>query len=219
MAGINDALDSLLTNTEEFLKNNAVMIYGSNKGTSGIHRFVMQGTDEDGWKSCAGGATRKVPFYVIYKADSFNGKGAGEKSREFTAHYISMREYNVATRAWEDTDTTHYILPSTGDVDIMVTSKLNGCTFGIGSDANGSRLVSHLRPPTQLGDMEARLKLDTGTRAGFAGGKPDVSIMSSTGQNGTVIGRRITGNWKFYAQRYQIFASAVGIIDSVNLYG
>jgi len=139
-------------------------------------------------------------------------------SNEFTAHYISMREYDVNTGAWEDSDTTHYVLPSTGKVDIMVTSKLNGCTFGIGSDADGSRRVSHLRPPTRLGDKEACLKLDAGTRIGFFGGKLDVGVMSSTGQNGTVIGRRINGNWKYYAQRYQILASAVGINDGVNLY-
>jgi hypothetical protein len=127
-----------------------------------------------------------------------------------------MREYNEATGAWEDTNDTHFTLPARGDIDIVVTSKLNGCTFGIGSTADGTRLVSHLRPPTQLGPAPSRLTLDAGTRSGFEGGRLDASVMSSTDQNGTVIGRRTGTKWKFYAQRFQISAS---FIDSVQTYG
>jgi len=208
-------LASLLQNPKAFLERNALIIYGTTKGGSGIKNFVFQGSDETGWRSASAG---QVPFYVIYQDGTFNGKGSGPKSKAFEAHYISMREYNADTRSWEDSSATHYTLPGGDGPAIMVTSKLNGCTFGIGSKADGSRLVSHLRPPS--GDNQsARLLLDKGTRAGFAGGNIDVSVMSSQSQNGTVIGKRAGSNWTFYAQRFQIFANAVGTITDVQVYG
>ena len=214
---IDTELNSLLTNTKAFLESNALIIYGSNKGGSGIKNFVMQGTDETRWQSAAGGAAKTVPFYVIYDATGFNGKGAGPKSQAFSAHYISMREFNVGTGSWEDANVTHYNLPTNG-ATTMVTSKLNGCTFGIGSNAGGGRLVSHLRPPQEPGPAAGRLYLDKGTRAGFSGGKLDVSVMSSEEQNGTVIGILSRTGWTFFAQRFQMVSGAVGIISNVQVY-
>jgi hypothetical protein len=75
-----------------------------------------------------------------------------------------MREYKNG--AWEDVNTTHYMLPGAGGADMMVTSKLNGCTFGMGSHSAGGRLVSHLRPPNQNPTTDAQV-VSTGTEAGF----------------------------------------------------
>jgi hypothetical protein len=214
---IDDVLNDLLTNTKSFLEQNAIVIYGSNKNGSGQKQFVLQGTDDRNWKTTIGGA-RAVPFYVCYNADGFNGKGAGPKSAPFDTFYISMREFDVKSQSWEDAAATHFTLPANGPT-VMVTSKINGCTFGIGSDANGARLVSHLRPPG--GDVASRLQLDRGTRAGFAGGRLDVSVQSSGVMNGTVIGIRTNAAWTFYAQRFQMLnvnSVTSGMIGEVQVY-
>lgn len=212
---IDDVLQSLLAGPKAFLESNALVIYGSNKSGSGVKNFVLQGTDENGWRSGVGDVQRAVPFFVMYDETGFNAKGSGPKSAPLSAHYVSMREFNTGTGSWEDSSATHYTLPTTGPT-VMVTSKINGCTFGIGSNADGARLVSHLRPPGQA--ATSRLHLDQGTRAGFAGGKLDVSVMSSGEQNGTVLAIRAGANWAFYVQRYQMFSGAVGIINAVQVY-
>ncbi|MBC7843186.1 MAG: hypothetical protein H7099_12775 [Gemmatimonadaceae bacterium] len=213
---IDDVLQTLLAAPKAFLESNALLIYGSNKGGSGPKEFVLQASDETGWRSCVGGATRNVPFYVMYDANGYNAKGSGPKSKPFATHYVSMREYNVTNNSWEDADTTHYLLPTDGPA-VMVTSKLNGCTFGIGSNGSGARLVSHLRP--QSGSSTAvRVGLDQGIRAGFAGGKLDVGIMSSGQENGTILALRTGTKWTFYAQRFQMLASMVGFINDVRVY-
>ena len=213
---IDDVLHSLLTAPKAFLESNALIIYGSNKGGSGVKDFVLQATEDTRWRSGVGGGPSAVPFYVMYDATGFNAKGTGPKSAALSAHYVSMREFSTSTARWEDSSATHYTLPNTGPA-LMVTSKINGCTFGIGSNAKGARLVSHLRPPGQA--AASRLQLDQGTRAGFAGGKLDVSVMSSGEQNGTVLGIRAGSSWTFFAQRYQMFSSAAGIINAVQVYG
>jgi hypothetical protein len=213
---IDDVLQSLLAAPKTFLEANALVIYGSPKSKSGIKDFVLQAGDKTGWQTCVGGL-KSVPFYIIYDAKGFNASATGPQSTAFNAHYVSMREFNADKSSWEDAQTTHYTLPGDGPA-VMVTSKLNGCTFGIGSNAQGARLVSHLRPPNLQGSA-GRLRLDEGTRAGFAGGKLDVGVMSSQGQNGTVLGLRTGSGWKFYAQRFQMFATAVGTITDVQVYG
>lgn len=214
---IDQDLDALLAAPKPFLEANALVIYGSTKGGSQTKDFVLQATS-DVWKTSVGGSMKAAPVYVMYDADGFNAKGVGPQSRRFNAHYISMREYDVRSQRWEDAGATHYTLPGAGGPTVMVTSKLNGCTFGIGSDGGGTRLVSHLRPPTALGGTAARLRLDEGTRAGFSEGKLDVSVMSSTEQNGTVLGLRTGSRWTFYAQRFQMLVGA-GIIGAVQVYG
>lgn len=212
---IDDVLQTLLAAPKAFLESNALLIYGSNKGGSGPKDFVLQASDETGWRSCVGGATRDVPFYVMYDANGYNAKGSGPKSKPLPTHYVSMREFNNGTGSWEDVDTTHYMLPTDGPA-VMVTSKLNGCTFGIGSTGSGARLVSHLRPTG--GSVTARVQLDQGTRAGFAGGTLDVGIMSSAAHNGTILALRAGTKWTFYAQRFQMLSTAKGFINDVRSY-
>jgi hypothetical protein len=213
---IDDVLNDLLTNTKSFLERNAMIIHGSPKSGSGPKKYVLQGTDNKGWKTAIGG-NRSVPFYVCFPEDGFVGSASGPRSRAFDTYYISMREFSAATQSYEEKSATHFTLGDDGP-PVMVTSKLNGCTFGIGSDARGSRLVSHLRPPGAGADNAARLSLDQGIRAGFQGGKLDVSVQSSGMMNGTVIGIRAGQGWTFYAQRFQMVAGAVGIIGEVQVY-
>ena len=208
--------DDLLTNTKTFLDNNLVVIF-SGGGGSGNLEFVLEKTIFTGWTSSAG----PVPRFACYPATWPNvGGGDGSQSQKFDAVYVSMREYDADNQSWEPSAMTHHALDANGPA-VMLTSKLNGCTFGIGSDAAGTRLVSHLRPPklSQVPDAaEGRLILNAGVRAGFAGGTLTTSIMSSDQMNGTVIGIRTGTAWTFYAQRFHSTAPHSGILHGVNVY-
>ncbi len=213
---IDDDLDDLLNNTKAFLDNNLVVIFSAPGGASGNLEFVLEKTIFTGWTSSAG----PVPRYACYPASWLViGGGSGLPSQKFDAQYISMREYDTGSQSWEPNATTHYPLDANGPA-VMLTSKLNGCTFGIGSDAGGTRLVSHLRPPRllEVPMAEGRLILNDGMRAGFAGGTLQVSIMSSDQMNGTIIGIQTGTAWTFYAQRFHSVSPSSGVLEGVNVY-
>ena len=211
---INDDLGSLLTNTKVFLENNALLIHGA-PGLSANHTFVLQATGQEGWKSAVGGV-RNIPRFICYPSASPMDLGVGPRSTAFAAVSVSMRSFNPATHSYEDAATTHHVLPTDGPA-VMVTTMLSGCTFGIGSNAGGARLVSHVQPPEGRRDNAARLLLDQTIRAGFPGGRPNVSVMSSLEQRGTVVGIRTAGAWTFYAQQFS-FAGDAGVVNSVQVY-
>ncbi len=143
--------------------------------------------------------------------------GVGQRSAAFAAVSVSMRSFNAVTGAYEDTATTHHVLPTDGPT-IMVTTMLSGCTFGIGSNAGGARLVSHVRPPEGRRDNQARLLLDQTIRGGFqGGGRLKVSVMSSLDERGTVVGIRTGDAWTFYAQQFS-YVGGVGVVNSVQVY-
>src|SRR5262249_37912823 len=82
---------------------------------------------------------------------------------EFNAYYIPMVQTSDVQGG-----ASHYTLPTTGLPNLMITSKLSGCTFGVGSDANGSKLVSHVQPDSTIADQAQRgTDLATNVRAGF----------------------------------------------------
>lgn len=213
---IDDTLATLVADPRSFLEQNALIIYGSNKSMSGVKQYELIKSTDTGWTSAAA-AGQNVPLYILCPVGYPYGKADGDRSQPLDTHYVSMREYDVNTGSYENTNITNYTLPNAGEPAMMVTSKINGCTFGVGSKA-GARLVSHLRPETKaLGKVESRGVLDQATRAGFEGGHLDASIMSSTVSNGTVLGKREDGEWTVYAQRYQKVGTA-GMITDVQVY-
>ena len=211
---INDDLNSLLNNTRTFLENNALLIHGA-ADPSANHTFVLQATGQEGWKSAVGGV-RDIPRFICYPSESPMDFGVGPRSTPpFAAVSVSMRSFNSVTRTYEDSATTHHVLPVDAPA-VMVTTMLSGCTFGIGSNAGGARLVSHVQPPEGRRDNQARLLLDQTIRAGFPGGRPNVSVMSSLEQRGTVVGIRTGDAWTFYAQQFSYGGG--GVVNSVQVY-
>ena len=110
----------------------------------------------------------------------------------FNAYYIPMVQTANVTAG-----SSHYTLPIAAG-DLMITSKLSGCTFGVGSDAAGAVLVSHVQP-----------------NANAAGGSAALSAAVQTGMNGVqgefrrhseytgfaaVMGRCDGNGWRFYLQ-------------------
>lgn len=207
----------------QWLQGNALVIFGLSRSGSGAQQFRLFKTDRN-WRSAVGGDLRDVPYWTMYATQACQGGVAqgiyASGSAPFDVHYVSMREFKNGQ--WEDANTTHYVLPGNAGADMMVTSKLNGCTFGIGSDANGTRLVSHLRPAnTSPNPLADQVEVARGTEAGFAshGGSLDYRVNSTGADQGTVIGLRSNGSWAFYIQRYRFNVSgqqASGLIDAVT---
>jgi hypothetical protein len=113
--------------------------------------------------------------------------------------YISMRQMN------EQPVDTHFALPHVGGPDIMMTSGLSGCSFGIGIPSAGAQIVSHIQPPNALGGTAGMnvAQLDPVVQAGLQAGqmalfsrntRPDYADKAS------IIGVRRGGRWSFYAQ-------------------
>lgn len=206
------ALSDLRRYPKAFLENNGLLIFGYQRRGSGDAVFRLGLTDTK-WKSVATGSMRDVPLFVMFPDDVGHLKAIpSHTSAAFGVQYVSMREFKNG--AWEDAGTTHHTLTSTGS-DMMVTSKLNGCTFGIGSAAHGSRLVSHMRPPAD--PAIAANQLARGIQSGFAthGVAIDYRVMSTSAQNGTVIGLRANLAWVFHVQRFTMQADMTAIIDAV----
>jgi hypothetical protein len=133
----------------------------------------------------------------------------------FNAHYVAMVDDNPI-------GATYYTLPRTGPTsdanpDIMLTSQLSNCTFGIGSAAPGSQLVCHVQPHTAFDDpnddQAGRRHLRDTVEAGLlAGGVKSifhrenenaVTGYGNTDHRATIIGVRNGTNWKFYEQTYR----------------
>ena len=208
MAQADTALRDLITYPKAFLENNGLMIYSGDRGSGVISfRLVLL---EDQWQSVIGGAARSIPAWGL----AFDGVKLGKartgeaQSAPISAQYVSMREYKNG--GYEAADVTHYTLPGAGGPDVMFTSKLNGCSFGIGSSGGGARLVTHLRPPSGTGPVNERLAaLSGGVDAGFAanGGALDAKVTSDSLQNATILGRRSGTDWKFFVQRFKVAGS------------
>jgi hypothetical protein len=146
----------------------------------------------------------------------------------FNAHYVSMEDDNAL-------GATYYTLPRNGPTsdanpDIMLTSQLSNCTFGIGSAAPGSQLVCHVQAHTNFlgptdpnnpnfdpndptGEAAGRSHLKATVQAGLiAGGthaiyhREDENKKTGYGKKthrATIIGIRNGTNWSFFAQTYR----------------
>jgi hypothetical protein len=217
MAQADTALRDLITYPKAFLENNGLVIYSGDRVSAVTpFRLVLL---EDQWQSVIGGSARSIPAWGLALDGVKLGKARpGEaQSAPISAHYVSMREYKNG--GYEAADVTHYTLPSAGGPDVMFTSKLNGCSFGIGSSGGGTRLVTHLRPPSGNGPANEKLAtLSGGVDAGFAanGGSLAVKVTSDSLQNATILSKRSGTDWKFFVQRFKVVGTfAKPIVEMV----
>ena len=204
-----------------WLQANALVVYGLGTTGSGARQSRLYKTDSTTtgakWQSAVGGDLRDVPYWVMGDTQNYpvgpGGAVLNTGSAPFDVHYVSMREFKNG--AWEDANTTHYLLPANAGADMMVTSKLNGCTFGIGSDAQGARLVSHLRPPNIDPSSDAQ-EVVRGTESGFAGRGATIAtrVNSTMQEQGTVIALRSVTGWTFYIQRFQAVSGQHYLINA-----
>ena len=95
--------------------------------------------------------------------------------------------------------TTHYPLPTSGGPDILLTSQLSGCSFGVGSPSAHTQLVSHIQPSTP-----GNVGLDPQVQSGLIFGQKGIFSRQQGHYAGdelaTIIGIRTSSVWCFYNQ-------------------
>ncbi len=198
---LDDILPEMTRDPVGFLRHYSVLITGSH-GYSGVVDAWFLDRDETrtgfttGW-SGALRRTRQRPLieFIIGYGQPGNYADGGT----LRIWYVAMRQMN---EQWVD---THTVLPSLGGPDIMMTSNLSGCSFGIGMPSAGAQIVSHIRPPNQLGGTAhlPHSQMDPTVQAGLRDGQ--LALFSRATQPAytdwaTIIGIRRNGRWSFYAQ-------------------
>jgi hypothetical protein len=114
---------------------------------------------------------------------------------ELNAYYVPMVQTDDVTLG-----TSHYTLPTGGGPDLMLTSKLSGCRFGVGSTATGALLVSHVQPDLRLTGGARALDLSTSHTGGFHALDDAIGKGSGYTEFAAVIGVRTGTAWTFYSQ-------------------
>ncbi len=133
---------------------------------------------------------------------------------EFNAYYVPMMQTKDAS-----TGSSHFSLPTKGGPDFMITSKLSGCAFGVGSSAKGATLVSHIQPNLKKAPGAERSNdLLLAVFKGF----DDIPQMVRKGAEYTdyasVIGCRTKdGEWKFYVQAVDAAENFTYVISKVEV--
>jgi hypothetical protein len=210
MATMEEALDELRGDPQSFLRHYVVTIAISG-GTSGNGQqhpatFLIGPSGnpaspgfQTGLSGLAGRSKDRGQLRITTVTPGF---AAAPGQSTFEAWYIPMSEMN-------DAPTRRVLLPSSGGPDIALTSQMSGCTFAIGSPGyDGSRYVSHIRPPK--GEPDAKTYDDMRQKASFGDMETFFDRESRVGSRtyanrdnfATVIGVRRNGNWRFYAQTY-----------------
>jgi hypothetical protein len=223
MAAIDDALAEMRSNPEDFLRHYQVQIAG---GTPAIvpqrhSDFVIaQAPDEtySGFQTGLSGKlgqTKERPRLRISMANPNQVAGQGEAI--FQAYYIGMSEMGGGALAHQ------VLLPGTGGPDIAVTSQLSGCSFGVGSaNSAGDRFVSHIQPPA--GQPTAATYQTMRTEATFNAmdaiferpSRPGNDDYGNAANRATIIGIRENGNWRFYAQIYNMGDRNLFKVEALN---
>jgi len=158
-------------------------------------------TVED-WKKVTGfalgesGRTKPRVFVKIAHQDATKAAAALSPD-EFNAYYIPMVQTEDVRNG-----RSHYTLPvGYNALEVMITSRMSGCAFGIGMNDRGDRLVTHVQPDKSLPKGQVRSE-DLGLAVGFRFHREDGSFRSgwSYGVGAAVIGRRSGNRWAFYCQ-------------------
>ena len=132
---------------------------------------------------------------------------------EFNAYYIPMVQTSDAA-----TGSSHYSLPTDDGPDFMITSKLSGCTFGVGSSVNGATLVSHIKPNTDIAHGPGRAaNLSSAVTGGFDSMTGQVRKGVEYTDYASVIGYRSDGAWKFYMQAVDTGKNLTHVISKVQV--
>jgi hypothetical protein len=148
-----------------------------------------------GFSGCLG-RTKDRPFVKITKLPGPANAQPGND--EINAYYIPMVQVSdIADQ------TSHYTLPTVGGPDIMFTSKLSGCRFAVGSDAQGAVLVSHVQPDLTIAQGQRQTNLANAVTNSFLAAPQTFGLNATYTQMASVIGVRTGQNWRFYQQASQ----------------
>jgi hypothetical protein len=207
-----EATALLRTDPKKLMRRAYLHILGGNL-RSGRHHFIVLDATRLGNATIPGFTTGisgwrdkrkdRPVFSIQLRRLALPGDVAGSDANNTVfAHYISMRQTNEAV------GTTHYVLPANGGPDLMITSRLSGCMFGIGSNAANNRLVSHIQPDLSLADAQRGPDLAAAVTGGFA--QVDTTFVRGGGYDtdASIIGIRRNGAWSIYAQHLDVVPTA-----------
>lgn len=212
---------------ETLLRKAAIKISGGGLARSARHHFLVMESQRDkpypGFTTGISGMksiTKPRREFWITPRRTASGWERAANAPETTVYavYIAMRD------AGDGVGATHRMLPATGGPDLMLTSQLTGCMFGVGSDADGNVMVSHVRPDSEVKDPGLRREgLLATVNQGFAEGEAHRLYGRGVGYmaQATIVGHRKGGKWRIYAQRYEIVGppktADIHITDVVRL--
>lgn len=225
MPSLATLLGEMRANPEAFLRHYRLDIGGGAAKASGVATFryanVAQLDSEiiamPGFTTGLSGllGLQKQRRLIKFTKVSLPPKPAPDPLTEFEAHYIAM------TQTTDGPATTHVVVPGAGGPDIMLTSQLSGCGFGIGNaNGGGDRILSHIQPPA------AGVSVHGALTGGMGGGgtaatfekDPNGGGRDYAGNNrATVIGVRNGTAWSFYAQVYDTSQNSRELFKVVRL--
>jgi hypothetical protein len=160
-----------------------------------------------------GGKAKERPMVDVIKLPG--AANLTDPKTQIDAYYIPMVQTSDVGGGM-----SHYTLPDNGGPDIMVTSKLTGCVFGIGTHSSGAVLVSHVQPNSQLAKGQGKAGMETRQQdltatmwQGFEGHRMTNQFQfgHEYTDSAAVIGKRTGGQWRFYLQQ------ASGIVGDYTL--
>lgn len=234
-------LDGLRTAPLDFLRHYHVKISGANADEAGtVREFGIASADNttiQGFTTGRAGGKGEQKARRVLRVQPMhptNGRTTGgqeaDAAHRIWAHYIPM---------WKDNDNlgtaaatlTPYQLPWPGNnpgtqanPDLLLTSEISGCTFGIGANAAGNRAVIHIQPDRDL-PLPNRRPHQQATVTRILGPNPSliyrreerlIGTATHTGygdNNVTIIGIRTNNDWQFYAQIYN-----TAIVNALRIY-
>jgi hypothetical protein len=199
-----------LYNPETLLRHFHVIVAGGSggapqNGPAAVRRFTVSDglITASGFTTGLSGKLGRTKNRPVVKIRIVGGVPFGAPTADqFNAYYIPMvQTADVGNNA------SHYTLPTNGIPDIAITSQLTACTFGIGSDAMGATLVTHVQPNQNLGQNTGQAGFDlrvnnlaTTVDNSFPNMKGKFVFQEDYNHSATVIGKLTNGNWKFYMQ-------------------
>ncbi len=187
---------------ETLMRKVSLKIFGGGTTHSGRHHFIIFDSQNTmpGFTSGLSGLVRlrkqRQVFHIkLRRTAAPNEVAAATAATTVFAQYISMRQTN------EGVGITHRILPAAGGPDLMLTSQLTGCMFGIGSNAAGNRLVSHIQPDgTNANLANRRTDLTNATNLGYTNVDRTFVKGNDYQEQAMIVGIRRNGQWQIYAQ-------------------
>jgi hypothetical protein len=200
-----DDVLALLAEPEELLRRCCISISGEvadnlpRHGTAPVRTFeITQGTIfARGFTTGVSGMLGRKKDRPFFRISLLSQTKNNPSSPEFNAYYIPMAQTTDTAR-----QSSHFVLPGTGP-DIMLTSRLSGCSFGVGSNSANGTLVSHIQPNLAIERERARTDdLARNMQSGFASQGQVLTRGGDYSDLATVIGKRSGTKWTFYLQDY-----------------
>ena len=170
-----------MADPKEFFQHYMVTIAGYSNRAAGPTRFRMFLNP--------GTKTGPAKFMLQKCANPDPGDGTCAHD-ELIAFYVPMLDAGAAY--------SQASLPATGGPDFMVTSQLTGCSFGHFAGAGGT-MVTHLQPGQgrSFPDNDALIRKNMGAGAHIMSQSAGYNFLEDAV---TVVGKRVSGIWSFYAQ-------------------